>query len=410
PDKVAEILGTALVRYDAYGRAQKRVSVVTDPKTRTIIATGDAKELQSASVIIEQLDTSLGADAGRQMRVIPVKERRAADLTAKMRQIYQDQARNNADLGTTEPLLLEDAGSNQLILAGTEKQLAALEEISAVLQRGPEPGARQSRVFPLERTTATSLVSLISQLYARQVASTEPAEKLVVSSGGNERTLIVDGPAATVARVEELVRSLDQPGPDGAAVVQTIKLAKGRAEDLADAVNRVMTNRSTPGQLRRVSVTAVAGANSLLLNGPTNAVQEVIKIVRELDAEGEGSGDIEVRIYKLENGSAREVSNVLQQLLQTVSRNLRRPPSSDGEGRRGGLASVSVDERSNSLIISATPAHFRVVEKILPTLDRAPDRSDRDVQFVWLRKAKAYEVASRIETLFEDRPRSERPV
>ena len=86
-DKVVEILGTALVRYDAYGRPQKRVSVVTDPKTRTIIATGDPKELQSAAVIIEQLDTSLGAQAGRSMRVLAVKDRSVGELGSKVRSV-----------------------------------------------------------------------------------------------------------------------------------------------------------------------------------------------------------------------------------------------------------------------------------------------------------------------------------
>ena len=56
PDKVAEILSTALVSYDSYGRPRKRVSVSVDPKSRTIIAAGDPKELQGVSVIIEQLD------------------------------------------------------------------------------------------------------------------------------------------------------------------------------------------------------------------------------------------------------------------------------------------------------------------------------------------------------------------
>ncbi|MFM7817954.1 MAG: secretin N-terminal domain-containing protein, partial [Verrucomicrobiota bacterium] len=280
PDKVVEILGTALVRYDAYGRPQKRVSVVTDSKTRTIIATGDPKELQSASVIIEQLDSSLGASAGRTMRVLPVKERRAGELLPKVRQLYQDQARNNPEFGTTEPLLIEDSASNQIIVAGNERQLGALEEIVGVLQNvASVQGARQVKVFNLERTTANTLVTMISQVYARQLTNAEPTERVVVGTGGNERTLVVEAPAATLTRIEELVKNLDQAGPEGQNVIQTVKLKRGRADDLAEAVNRVMTNRALPGMIRRVSVTSVAGANSLLLNGPTNAVQEVLRIV-----------------------------------------------------------------------------------------------------------------------------------
>jgi type II secretory pathway component GspD/PulD (secretin) len=408
PQKVVEILGSALVRYDAYGRPQKRVSVVTDAKTRTIIATGDPKELQSASVIIEQLDSSLGEQPGRTMRVIPVKDRSVSQLSAKVREFYQDQAKNNAELGTTEPLILDDATSNQLIVAGTEKQLTAIEEIAVILQKTGETGARQVRVFPLERTSAASLVSMFSQVYARQIASAEPSERVVVSAGGNDRSLVVDAPAATLGRIEDLVKSLDLPGSEGQNVIQTVRLAKGRAEDLAEAVNRAITNRATPAIARRVSVTAVTGANSLLINGPTNGVQEVMRIVHDLDQDSASPGDIEIRIYKLENGAAKEVSVLVQQLLQTVTRNLRGRSSEDSNRRP--QASVSVDDRSNSLIISGTAAHFKVIEKILPTLDKAPERSDRDVQFVWLHKAKSFEVAMHLDTLFEDRPRGDRPV
>ena len=408
PEKVVEILGTALVRYDAYGRPQKRVSVVTDVKTRTLIATGDPKELQSASVIIEQLDTSLGSQPDRIMRVLPVRERSVPELSTKLTQVYQDQARNNPQLGTTEPLILGDATSNQLILAGTERQLDTIAQIAEVLQKTGDTGGRVVRVLPLQRTSASSLVSMISQVYAKQVASTEPADRLMVSVGGNDRTLVVDGPSSLLVRVQDLVKSLDEPGPEGENVIQTVKLQRGRAEDLAEAVNRTISNRAIPSAARRVSVTAVAGSNSLLINGPTNAVQDVMKIVRDLDQDGSGSTDIEVRIYKLENGTAREVSAILQQLLESVSRNLRSKFSSGD--RSIPPATVTVDEHSNSLIISATRAHFSVVEKILPSLDKAPERSDRDVQFVWLKKSKAYEVASKLEDLFEDRPRGQRPV
>lgn len=408
PDKVVEILGSALIRYDAYGRPQKRVSVVTDAKTRTLIATGDPKELQSASVIIEQLDSTLGAQPDRVMRVLPVRERSVPDLSSKIRQIYQDQARNNPQLGSTEPLILGDATSNQLILAGTEKQLDAIAEIAEVLQKTGDTGGRVVRVMPLQRTSATSLVSMISQVYAKQVASTEPADRLLVSVGGNDRTLVVDGPSSLLVRVEDLIKSLDQPGPEGENVIQTVRLNRGRAEDLAEAVNRTISNRAIPSAARRVSVTAVPGSNSLLINGPTNSVQDVMKIVHDLDQDGGGSTDIEVRIYKLENGTAKEVSAILQQLLESVSRNLR-SQSRDSE-RSVPSAGISVDEHSNSLIISATRDHFKVVEKVLPSLDKAPERSDRDVQFIWLRKSKAYEVASKLEDVFVERPRGQRPV
>jgi len=341
PDKVAEILSSALVRYDAFGRPQKRVSVSVDSKTRTlIITTSDPKELQSASVIVEQLDQSLGTAADRSMRVIPLQSRRTSDISAKVRQLFQDQSRANPELGNGEALILDDSTSNQLVLAGTEPQLKALASI---------------------------------------------------------------------------VQAFDTPEPGSNAVLQSVRISKGRADDIAAAVNRSMTNRPGYNPASRVVITAVPGANSLLLNGPTNAVQDVLRIVRELDADAP-STEIEVRIYKLENGSAKEVSTILLPILQSVSARRRFSRSSpDGESGGGGggfvrQASVSIDDRSNSLVVTGTADHFAVIEKLLPTLDKAPDRAERDVQFVWLRKGRAFDIASQIEALFEDRPKRERPV
>ena len=408
PEKVAQILGTSLVRYDAYGRPQKRVSVVTDAKTRSIIASGDPKELQSASVIIEQLDASLGEQPARVMRVLAVKDRAVSELSGKLRRVYQDRARDDPEMSATEPLILDDGAGNQLILAGTEKQLTAIEEISQTLQKPTEGGSRQSRVFALERTSAASLVAMLGQVFPRQIGSTDPGERVVVSVGGNDRALVVDAPAAVLARIDELVKDLDQPGPEGANVIQTVKLNKSRAEDLAESVSRAITNRSATTTARRVSVTAVPGANSLLINGPTNAVQDVMKLIHDLDQEGTDPGELEIRMYKLENGAAKEISKLLGDLLQNVTRNLA--ANSPRGSARVREASVTVDDRANQLIVSGTAAHFKVVEKLLPTLDKAPERSDRDVQFVWLRKAKAFEVANQLDELFKGRARSDRPV
>lgn len=486
PAKVMEVLNNALMSYDSYGRPKRRVGITVDAKTRTIVVAGDPKELQAlqnASVIIEQLDNALGTQAERKIKVVALKQGKAAEMSPKLRQLYNDQLSSQPDLGVTDILIMEDALSNQLILAGSEVQLKLLERIigdlqSAVLNQGAretklfalgqsedvtrlqplvlqlyqdrwksrdasdpadaqviadapngrivvtgrtnhieeiaglvemlkEAGAGSKRdvhVVSLQRNSAQALSSMISQLYAKQVASTDPAERLVVSALADDRTLVVEASTKTFERVSDVVKKLDDTETSGQSVIQTVHLKKGRAENLAEAINAALTNRVGAAMAKRVSVTPVLGANSLLINGPTNAVEDVMKIVRELDTESQ-SGDIEVRIYKLENGTAKEVSAILEDLLQNVSRYQARA----GTGRFV-PANISIDARANTLLISGTPAHFSVVEKILPTLDKRPDRSERDVQFIWLKKAKAYDVVSKVEAVFAGRDEKEKPV
>jgi len=481
PTKVAEILSTSLVRFDAYGRQQKRATVSVDTKTRTLIVTGDPKELTGVATIIEQLDQSLGAQPERKMKVVSLKQGRVGDLTGKLRQLYNDQLTAQPELGTTDILIMEDTPSNHLILAGSDAQLKLLERIIGDLQSAVvNQGARETKLFDigqaeevtrlqplvqqlytdrwkskdasdpadaqiiadvpngrlvatgrtnhiaeiasivdmlkgagaaskrdlhvlsLQRNSAAALSSMLTQVYARQ--TNDPNERLVVSALADDRTLVVEASERTFARVSDVVKKLDAADGEGQSVIQIVHLKKGRADTMAEAINTALTNRVSAAMAKRVGVSAVVGANSLLINGPTNAIEDVMKIVRELDTESEG-GDIEVRIYKLENGVAREVSAVLEQILENVSRYQSRV-------RTGRFipASISVNERANSLIVSGTAAHFRTVEKLLPTLDKAPERSDRDVQFVWLKKAKAFDVVSKVSAVFSAREEKERPV
>jgi type II secretion system protein D len=486
PAKVMEVLGNALMSYDSFGRPRRRVGITVDAKTRTIVVAGDPKELQAlqnASVIIEQLDSALGSQAERKIKVVALKQAKANELSPKLRQLYNDQLASRPELGTTDILIMEDTPSNQLILAGSDDQLKMLERIIGDLQStastqgvretklidvgaaeevarllplvqqlyqdrwkskeaGDPPDAqiiadaanarlvvtgranhlteiaavvdllRQSgtaakrdvHIIYVRHHSAQALSSLLSQVYAKQFTNSDPAERLVVSALADDRTLVVEASAKTFEKVGPLIEKLDTTDNDAQSVFQTVHLKKARAENLAEAINGSLTNRLGPAMARRVSVMAVAGVNSLLINGPTNAIDGVMKIVRELDEESE-AGDVEVRIYKLENGAAKEVSALLEQLLDNVSRYQSRARSG-----RFIQASVNVNERDNSLIVSGTAAHFRTIEKLLPTLDKAPERSDRDVQFVWLKKAKAYEVVSKVEAVFQGRDQKEKPV
>ena len=77
PLKVSEILTTSLVRYDAYGRPQKRATVSVDAKTRTLIVTGDPKELTSVATIIVRWARRVGirfmvGSVGRLVCGVPV--------------------------------------------------------------------------------------------------------------------------------------------------------------------------------------------------------------------------------------------------------------------------------------------------------------------------------------------------
>jgi type II secretory pathway component GspD/PulD (secretin) len=400
-DQVATVLSASLVDFRPGGMRIPRVSVGQDLQNNMLIVSGPPKDLQSAAVIVEQLD-SVPAKEPRQMHIVALKNGVASEVALRVKSLYQDQVKGIQGGGVADAIILSDDTSGRLIVTASEVHMKLIEEIVGKLQEAGDSSGRQMRVIVLQRNAASSISQMLNQLFAKQVASKDPADRLIVSPSTDERTLVIEASAKVLENVQELVTKLDVATDNLQNVIQTVHLTKGNANALAQAVSAAVATRSAPAQ--RVTVTPVFGANSLLLSGPNAGVEEVTKIIRELDQESSG-GEIEVRIFKLENGNVREIQGVLNQLLETVTRSIARR-----EGDRRAQFTISVNERDHTLIISGVEAHFKVVEKILPTLDKAPERSDRDVQFVWLKKAKAYDVVSKVEAVFTDSAAKDRPV
>ncbi len=401
PDQVTAILTNALVKLDYYGRPQKRVSVVVDAKNRSLIVTGEARDVQAAGTLIEQLEAAPGGGTNsvRQMKVFSLKGRRATETAPKIRQIFEERARSLPEIGTAGAAIIEDIPGNQLIFVGTEAQIALMQETADVMDKAGAALGREVRIFQLERNSALAISTMLTKLFPRQAGAADREDRMLISVGGDDNTLIVDANRLQLEQIEQLVRVMDAEPAGDKTTFHAVHLTKGRADEVATAVTASFAAKLARGKLPRTTVTPVNGANTLLINGPNGEVEEVLKIIQALDVEMKGD-DIEIRVYKLENGTAKEVSVIIEQLLRSVSRTKA----------KAAAVNVTVDPRANSLIISGTLAHFKVVEKILPTLDKAPERSDRDVQFVWLKKAKAFEVVSKLEGLFADRPKGEQPI
>ena len=402
PVAVTEILTNALVKFDFAGRTIKRVAVVVDAKNRSLIVTGEPKDIQSAALLIDQFEANPGTNLVRQMKVFSLKGRRATETAPKIRQVFEERARSLPDVGILGALIIEDIPGNQLIFVGNDAQLALMQETADVMDKAGAALGREVRVIQLERNSALAISTMLAKLFPRQAGATDREDRMLISVGGDDNTLVVDANRFQLEQIEQLVRVMDAAPAGDKTTFHAVHLAKGKAEEVATAVTASFSAQLGKGKLPRTTVTPVTGANTLLINGPNSEVEDVLKIIQALDVEMKGD-DIQIRIYKLENGTAKEVSAIIEQLLQGVSR-------SKGRAANAPSVNVVVDARANSLIISGTPAHFKVVEKILPTLDKIPERSDRDVQFVWLKKAKAFDVASKLELLFTERPKGEQPL
>ena len=402
PKEVATMLSKMFVGYTSRGYSYPRVTATTAPVGRAVLVSGSPRDLERVASIIAEFDSSISGREERITRFIPVTGAKADNVAEQLSSLYEEQAKGGA--GDGDALILGDELGKRVIITAAASEIEKLEELTTKLQEGWIDAGKRVQMITLKHASADAVARMITQMFDRRYSKKLTAE-IVATPSPDDRSVLIDGNGDLFPRIEELVKVLDQPKGDGDAIIRTVHLKKADADDIADAITAAIAKR-TNDKLRNVGVIPVEGSKSLLLNGPNEAVEEVLKLINELDEES-SSGEVEVRIYNLNTSSARDIEPILGQLVATAEGKIYYSRGSTSS--RYSTVSINVHEPSNSLYVTATPKQFKIIEELLPTLDQAPERSDKDIKYVWLKRADAYDVVDKLQAFFSDRSRADRP-
>lgn len=178
-----------------------------------------------------------------------------------------------------------------------------------------------TEIFRLRNIEAAQAVETLRPLVSPQGS---------VTANRNANSLIVVDFADNIARVRQLVGSIDRQSQTN----QIVYLRNAGAREIATSLSALA------GQNSGVAVSAVDSSNALAFSGEPGAVSRLAAIARDLDARSAGNADI--RVYWLEHADAEQLLPVLQQLLgQPVTQGTSAPSfirSQEGEGTGAGPA------------------------------------------------------------------------
>jgi len=411
--------------------SSKGVVITPSPNDQTLVVEAPKKTLDEITALVATLDTKEATDR-REVRIYKLSNSKATEVARSLTRLYTESrsrtsrgGRAAPASGPGEPRFEADSAANQLIVSATEAQFVEIEKMVKTLQAATELAVKTA-TFKLQFAQADELVKVLEPMlgqdamsrYSRARRGTSDEAPVRISAMSSANTVVVQGPPEKVALAEELVKTFDTIDSGVQVGVQVVKLSLADATTLAASITQSLGStaraRSTRGRnpfmatggtSQGVTVTAEPNSNSILVRGPAKDIPEVVAMIKKLD--GESSGAIaSMRIFPLTNGDAAVLATSLGKLFQDVIRQQTR-------GKKGATPppfSVTANERTNSLVISTTPAHFVVVEQLLANLDKTPDRPRRDVAYVWLENADATEVAAKLDAMYPDVRGAERPV
>ncbi len=219
------------------------------------------------------------------------------------------------------------------------------------------PGdAEVSRVVELDSVRAAELVPLLRPLLPQEGH---------LAAHNSSNVLIISGKAGNVARLEQVIRRIDQDGDSEIEIVRLRHASAGEVVKMLAALQsdlgKAAAGAPTTGEgLRFV---ADARSNSVILSGDRAQRLGARALIVHLDTPLENSGNI--RVLYLHYAKAVDVAKVLQGIVESE----RREQQKEGGRATGDGTLIQPDETTNALVIHADPERFQALEDVVRQLD-----------------------------------------
>ena len=257
-----------------------------------------------------------------------------------------------------------------IILRGRDQQLTDLAEIIKRLDEASRLTRPEMEVIPLQHTGSNAIAKLITATQEKLVATTQG--RVSVTPLGKPNSLLLIGWGEALSTTKELIGKLDQPvSPD--AQFEVIQLKHAVATELQTSLQSFFRNRE--GLAPIIQSMVDNRTNAIVVHAPPRDLLEIRRLVTQLDVP-RGTHMQHAKVFPLRNSLAADIAKSLQQALATTASG---PGSSvqllDKNGRplatSGTLGSnqITVNERSNSLLISCPPETLPLIEQLIEQLD-----------------------------------------
>ena len=289
------------------------ITAAADPKSNTLIVSGEPEDLQAVAVIIEQLD-NLTDKPNREVQVFTLVNSPADAAALQAKEVYLDQMKGKNNLGDSDAMILPDASGNRLIVTANILQLPLIKDVITALDQETASDDRKMVVHALKNGSATSVMSIIANVYASELERTDAALKLSVTASVDDKSLVVSGQPEDLAKVAELVATLDAPTFTGEVEVRSYRLPEGDTDDLAEALNNIFERPDgTPGGAIQPKFEADDDTRHLLVAATADQFDRIEKLIEDFQSAAEVTHGI--KTFRLAKGDSEEIAKVLREML-----------------------------------------------------------------------------------------------
>ncbi len=424
--------------------------VIVDTRSNSLLVSAGPDDLEDIRNLVEKL-AAAPTDPAIGLHLLPVNGTAQAErLAPRLQQLMRDRQRSLGEASTpTDRVSIQpDGGTNSLIVAASRENLEVIKGLLEVLQQAEEARGtgRELEVISLQVTSAPAMVEMLDDLYVKEANRLRGNGSIRVTADDRLNAVLVSASAHDIAEIKKLVGRLDGTSPSSVVEIQHVPLASANAIETVRLIEDVLSGRSLGGRRRSdratvlryvrqaegdedgsemevstalresINLTPDIRTNTIIIKAPSDSMGLLVDMIRDLDESSVGSKN--VRIFKLENADATAMAALLKDLFRLDEGKdllVLKPRESVDlvDAGSGGMMeeqinisgteltavpdprqqlAITVDSRTNSLIVSGTPAYLDLVQSVIDELD-ALDANERETFLYQLRNATASDVA-----------------
>ena len=177
--------------------------------------------------------------------------------------------------------------------------------------------------------------------------------------------MMLTGHAASVNRLVEIIRSVDQAGDKR---VDIVKLKFATADDVVSVVENIYkdSGKGSVPEFLIPKVVADGRTNSVIVSGEGQARTRAIELIKRLDGELESQGN--TKVFYLNYAKAEDLVKVLQGVSKSLAEDSKGGATKTRSSNKNDT-SIEAHPDSNSLVITAQPDTMRSLESVIERLD-----------------------------------------
>ncbi len=357
-------------RARAQGVDQPGVTVIGSPDGNVLIASGDADNLAVLKDLVAQIDQPDGGK-DRRVDVIVLKNGAASDVAQSLRAMFTRGTRDDERV-----VITPQPSTNSVIISAPA---TVYPEVMALLaQLDAAPKAEETNIETVALTSARA------QDVAQALRTALPPNvKVTVTPVVRSNSLMLTGSKEAIAIVMEQIRAIDTEPVRSGLVFRRFRLTAAESSEVAFTIEQLLRARPRTPNEPSPSIDYARADNTLTVYAPADQVEEIERIIRELDQAPTEERTTE--FVKLRYANAAQAAGALRVFYGRTATEAATPAARN--------VTILPDALSNSLVIRADRAQWEGLRALLEKLDTEEYDTTRQLAVIPLAHADAPSLA-----------------